>query len=143
MRCRSCFVSETRRPAWTSCLSFFRGERGRRAAPSSLRHEKIGRLLDPSRNLRLLVVRLGAMGDILHSLPAVTALRLAHPEWFIGWAVEPQWQGLFRSGDAEPGSPRMPLVNQLHIVPAKKWARSPLSGTTWSDMGCVRQELRE
>ena len=26
-------------------------------------------------NFRLLVVRLGAMGDILHALPAVTALR--------------------------------------------------------------------
>ena len=38
---------------------------------------------------RLLIVRLGAMGDILHSMPAVTAVRQAHPEWTIGWAIEP------------------------------------------------------
>jgi heptosyltransferase-1 len=34
------------------------------------------------------------MGDILHALPAVTALRQAHPEWVIDWVVEPRWQAL-------------------------------------------------
>jgi heptosyltransferase-1 len=43
---------------------------------------------------RLLVVRLGAMGDILHALPAVTALRRAHPAWTIDWVVEPKWRAL-------------------------------------------------
>jgi heptosyltransferase-1 len=45
-------------------------------------------------NFRLLVVRLGAMGDILHALPAVTALRMAHPDWGIDWVVEPRWRAL-------------------------------------------------
>ncbi|MDR5728379.1 MAG: lipopolysaccharide heptosyltransferase family protein, partial [Terriglobia bacterium] len=49
---------------------------------------------------RLLVVRLGAMGDILHALPAVTALRKAHPGWIIDWVVEPRWHSLL----AAPGS---------------------------------------
>lgn len=49
-------------------------------------------------NFRLLIVRLGAMGDILHALPAVTALRLAHPDWEIGWVVEPRWQALLKAG---------------------------------------------
>ena len=34
------------------------------------------------------------MGDILHALPAVTALRLAHPGWEIDWVVEPRWRAL-------------------------------------------------
>ncbi|MGC2638325.1 MAG: glycosyltransferase family 9 protein [Acidobacteriaceae bacterium] len=93
-------------------------------------------------NLRVLVVRLGAMGDILHSMPAVTALRQAHPGWFLGWAIEPQWRGLFCAKDGEPGTPLMPLIDQLHIIPAKQWARSPLSGRTWSDMRRVRVDLR-
>ena len=42
---------------------------------------KLNRTLPTQSNFRLLVVRLGAMGDILHALPAVTALRLAHPTW--------------------------------------------------------------
>ncbi|HEX4008341.1 MAG TPA: glycosyltransferase family 9 protein [Acidobacteriaceae bacterium] len=93
-------------------------------------------------NLRLLVVRLGAMGDILHSLPAVTALRRTHPEWFIGWAIEPQWRGLFCAHGCTPGTPNMPLVDALHTIPAKQWARSPLSVSTWQDMRRVRRELR-
>ena len=40
------------------------------------------------------MVRLGAMGDILHALPAVTALRQAHPGWVIDWVVEPRWRAL-------------------------------------------------
>ena len=94
------------------------------------------------RNLRLLVVRLGAMGDILHSMPAVTALRQAHPEWMIGWAIEPQWRGLFAADGSEPRTPGMPLVDQLHMAPAKRWARSPLSRATLRDIGRVRRELR-
>lgn len=92
--------------------------------------------------LRLLVVRLGAMGDILHSMPAVTALRQAHPEWVIGWAIEPQWRGLFCANGCEPQTPGMPLVDYLHLVPAKSWARQPLSPATWKDMGRVRREVR-
>ena len=34
------------------------------------------------------------MGDILHALPAVTALRQAHPYWVIDWVVEPRWRAL-------------------------------------------------
>jgi heptosyltransferase I len=83
------------------------------------------------------------MGDILHSLPAVTALRAAHPHWFIGWAIEPQWRGLFSANGFPPGSPGMPLVDRIHIVPAKKWARSPLRPATWQEMRRVRQELRK
>lgn len=77
------------------------------------------------------------MGDILHSLPAVTALRQAHPEWMIGWAIEPQWLGLFCANDGT-----MPLVDQVHIVPAKRWAKSPLSPATLRDIRRVRRELR-
>lgn len=94
-----------------------------------------------AKDLRLLVVRLGAMGDILHSMPAVTALRQAHPGWFIGWAIEPQWRGLFCANDSEPRTPGMPLVDRLHVLPAKQWAKAPLSAQTWRGMGQVRQEL--
>lgn len=82
------------------------------------------------------------MGDILHSMPAVTALRQAHPEWTIGWAIEPQWRGLFCANRCEPRTETMPLVDQIHIVPAKRWAKAPLSPSTWSDMRRVRKELR-
>ena len=83
------------------------------------------------------------MGDILHALPAVTALRQTHPEWFIGWAVEPQWRDLLCSGPCDCRGPQMPIIDTMHIVPAKKWARSPLSAATLLDIRRVRRELRE
>jgi heptosyltransferase-1 len=39
------------------------------------------------------------MGDILHALPAVTALRQAHPGWVIDWVVEPRWRALLAAED--------------------------------------------
>ena len=93
--------------------------------------------------MRVLIVRLGAMGDILHALPAATALRQAHPEWFIGWAVEPQWRDLLCTETCDRRSPQMPIIDAIHIVPAKRWARSPLSPATLRDIRRVRRELRE
>jgi lipopolysaccharide heptosyltransferase I len=37
---------------------------------------------------RLLVVRLGSLGDLVHTLPAVAALRRAHPSLEIDWLVD-------------------------------------------------------
>ena len=82
------------------------------------------------------------MGDILHSMPAVTALRQAHPEWTIGWAMEPQWRGLFCANGCEPRTETMPLVDRIHLVPAKQWARSPLNPATLRDIRRLRSELR-
>lgn len=88
-------------------------------------------------------MRLGAMGDILHAMPAVTALRQAHPEWFFGWAVEPQWRGLLSAGEDSARGTEMPLVDRIHMVPAKQWARNPLSSETLSAIRHLRRELRE
>ncbi len=82
------------------------------------------------------------MGDILHSMPAVTALRQAHPEWTIGWAIEPKWRGLFCANGSEPRTAGMPLVDRLHLVPAKEWARAPFRIGTLRDIQRVRRELR-
>jgi heptosyltransferase-1 len=87
--------------------------------------------------MRVLIMRLGAMGDILHALPAVAALRQAHPACFLGWAVEPRWSPLLRAEDGQ-----MPLVNRIHLVKAKDWARSPLQTGTLREIGALRRSLR-
>jgi heptosyltransferase-1 len=100
-------------------------------------------------SFRLLVVRLGAMGDILHALPAVTALRQAHPSWQIGWVVEPRWQALLSAGNREEGtgnsgrrSSAMPIVDRLHFAASRAWKRHPLSSKTLSQIKELRRELR-
>ena len=46
---------------------------------------------------RILIVRLGSMGDIVHAMPAVHALRAAHPAARMDWLVEAKWQALVAS----------------------------------------------
>jgi heptosyltransferase-1 len=37
---------------------------------------------------RILVVRLGAMGDIIHTLPAVASVKQSFPQSHLAWAVK-------------------------------------------------------
>jgi heptosyltransferase-1 len=45
---------------------------------------------------RVLVVRLGAMGDIVHTLPAVASLKHSMPHSEITWVVESKWRDLLQ-----------------------------------------------
>lgn len=98
-----------------------------------------------ARSNRLLVVRLGSMGDIIHTLPAVTALRREFPLATIGWIVEERWAELLctlptpRSG---PRSLQRPLVDRIHTVDTMKWRAAPFSNHTWEQMAAGLSELR-
>jgi len=46
---------------------------------------------------RVLVVRLGAMGDIVHTLPAVASLKHSMPHSELTWVVESKWRSLLES----------------------------------------------
>jgi heptosyltransferase-1 len=49
---------------------------------------------------RYLVVRLTALGDILHTIPAVAALRAAHASAKIDWVVERKWAPVLEGSSA-------------------------------------------
>ncbi len=48
---------------------------------------------------RFLVVRLGSLGDIVHTFPAVAALRESFPESEIVWLTHPRWKELVESSE--------------------------------------------
>ncbi len=58
---------------------------------------------------RILVVRLGAMGDIVHTLPAVARLKHCHPGSHLTWLVEPRWAPLL---DGNPYVDRVVLLRR-------------------------------
>src|SRR5450755_3743245 len=94
---------------------------------------------------RLLIVRLGAMGDIIHGLPAVTALRTAFPDAMLGWLIEERWAELLctlptpRSG---PRSAQRPLADRIHSVNTRPWRRAPFSAATWERIAAGLSDLR-
>jgi len=67
-------------------------------------------------NERVLVVRLGAIGDVLRVLPAVRRLRAARPDIHIGWAVE-DW--------AYPAVAGNPNVDRFHILERRALSAGP------------------
>ena len=73
--------------------------------------------------MRLLIVRVGAMGDVLHALPAVTALRRARPDWTIDWVVDERWRPLL-AGE------HTPVVNGAYAVSTRDWKQHPLAPRT-------------
>jgi heptosyltransferase-1 len=90
---------------------------------------------------RILIVRVGAMGDVLHGMPAVAALREALPNSFIGWAIEPRWQALLRAGHERLRGAQMPIVDRVHHVKTQDWKRKPVSLETIRDIARLRREL--
>ena len=82
------------------------------------------------------------MGDILHALPAVTALRQAHPDWVIDWVVEPRWRALLAADGSTGRGPAQPLIDHLHFAATKDWRKSPFSGKTIHEIKALRTELR-
>ncbi len=84
------------------------------------------------------------MGDVLHALPAVAALRRRCPECFLGWVIEPRWAELLRASDeAVARSEAMPLVDRVHPAHARGWARAPFGAGTWREIRRLKQELRD
>jgi len=72
--------------------------------------------------MRLLILRLSALGDAVHALPTLEAIRAAHPDAYLGWLVE--------SG-AAPLVEGHPALDAVHVWPRRQWRRTGL-GTLFS-----------
>ncbi len=95
---------------------------------------------------RLLIVRLSAMGDVIHTLPAVHALRQAFPQAHIGWLIEERWAELLCApGSARrgPRSSSRPLVDEVHTINLKAWGKSPFSLSTLQRAATVWNDVRD
>jgi lipopolysaccharide heptosyltransferase I len=97
----------------------------------------------PSTPASILIVRLGAMGDVLHAMPAVAALRQVMPEAHIGWAIERRWAELLISTDGATAiSGGRNLVDSIHKVDTRGWRKHPLSSATMNEIRGVFSEMR-
>lgn len=93
---------------------------------------------------KILVLRLGSMGDIIHSLPAVAALRESLPSAILGWVVEERWSALLSAPGARTGprGPEKPLVDNVHIVDTRAWRAAFAKSATWKDMRSSIRSIR-
>jgi heptosyltransferase-1 len=80
--------------------------------------------------MRILIVKLGSIGDIVHTLPALAALRSAMPQAEISWVVERRSAEILRDN---------PILDRLIEVDTKALRRGLMSGET---LRAPRQQLR-
>ena len=81
--------------------------------------------------MRILIVKLGSIGDIVHTLPALAAIRRAMPDAEISWVVERRASEILRDN---------PLLDRLIEVDTKALRRGLMSGET---LRAPRQQLRQ
>ena len=78
---------------------------------------------------RFLIVRLGAMGDVVHALPLAAAIRDARPGAHIAWAVGPGAADVLLEN---------PDIDEVLIIDPGAWRRSPPAG----GFSALRRDLR-
>jgi heptosyltransferase-1 len=81
----------------------------------------------------ILVVRLGSMGDIIHTLPAVATLKNSFRRARITWAIDPKWAVLLRGN---------PSVDRILPLDLTQWRRRWRRRHTWKEFLSSMRELR-
>jgi ADP-heptose:LPS heptosyltransferase len=88
-------------------------------------------------NATILVVRLGALGDILRTLPAVRLIRAGLPGASIRWLVDDRWRMALDG---------LPELDGIVAVPRREWQRllrTPAGWPAWiGSFRRLRRELR-
>lgn len=82
----------------------------------------------------ILVVRLSSIGDLVHTLPAVAALRKRFPDARIDWLVESRHREVLLDN---------PDVDSLIEVDTLGWRRRLLSPGTWREIVSAISRIRE
>ncbi|MBN2713155.1 MAG: glycosyltransferase family 9 protein [Planctomycetes bacterium] len=80
-----------------------------------------------SEGMRILIVKLSAIGDVIHGMPAACAIKKKYPDAYLGWVVEKT---------ASPLLQNHPAIDWLKVVP-RKWLKS------FSTVMELRREMRE
>jgi heptosyltransferase-1 len=80
--------------------------------------------------MKILIVKLGSIGDIVHTLPALAAIRSGLPDAEISWVAERSTSEILRDN---------PILDRLIEVDTKALRRGLMSGET---LRAPRQQLR-
>jgi heptosyltransferase I len=83
--------------------------------------------------LKILVVKTSSMGDVVHTMPAITDIAKRRPDVEIDWLVEAPFAAL----------PAMhPAVHKVHVIAWRKWRRKLFLKETREAISRARRELR-
>lgn len=79
--------------------------------------------------MRILIVKLGSIGDVVHTLPALALLRRLMPDARVTWAVERSAAEILRDN---------PAIDRLVVIDTKRSRRA----SAWSGFGIATKSAR-
>tara|TARA_R110002110_G_scaffold415044_2_gene647665 strand:+ start:8241 stop:9317 length:1077 start_codon:yes stop_codon:yes gene_type:complete len=84
--------------------------------------------------LKVLIVKMSSLGDVIHTLPAVTDAAKACPGIRFDWVVEPAFQEI----------PQWhPAVNRVYAVPVRYWRKNILSTLAKGELKHFISDIRQ
>ena len=83
--------------------------------------------------MRILFVKTSSLGDVVHNCPAVSDVRISHPEATIDWVVEETFAGIVSMHSA---------IRKVIPVAVRRWRRSMIRPSVWDEMLAFRRSLR-
>lgn len=86
------------------------------------------------KRLKILIIRLSAIGDTIHTLPLAAALREQYPDAQIDWLVEDKAAQFVLNN---------PLLNNVFVVPKKEWKRRGISLKNIDDFNKIISKLQK
>lgn len=81
--------------------------------------------------MKFLIIKTSALGDIVHTFPAVQLIRNIIPDAVIDWVVEKHCAELVQAN---------PVVNKTLLVETKKWRKAPL--VNWKEIRAAAKDVR-
>jgi heptosyltransferase-1 len=84
--------------------------------------------------MRVLIVKMSALGDIIHALPVLDYLHRVAPGIEIDWVVEEPLRDLLDGN---------PLISRIHIARTRAWRKAPLARKTLREIMALKKALRE
>ncbi|TDI36176.1 MAG: lipopolysaccharide heptosyltransferase I [Acidobacteria bacterium] len=83
--------------------------------------------------MRILMVRLSSIGDLVHTLPVLVALRARFPDATIDWLVETRFRDVLASN---------PELDELVEVDTLGWRKRLFSPATWKEIVASTRAIR-
>jgi len=82
--------------------------------------------------MRILIVRLSALGDIIHTLPLALNAKLEGAT--VGWVTESRYAALLEGN---------PSIERVFLADTRRWRRSPIGSAPVRAIAALRRALRE
>jgi lipopolysaccharide heptosyltransferase I len=88
--------------------------------------------------MKILIIRLSAMGDVIHCLPMAAAIKRSIPGAELSWLIDPASAELIKGN---------PCIDKAIVFPAKDWSASSKDPKNWlgvgSQVGAFLKEYRQ